>query len=236
MFVGCLGVKHLGGEKGCLVTRDGVTLADGVVIEHVGEDLMVMVPEASQMYRLTGDARDVVLCVQAQLPTPSQHRVVTDELVHLGVLTSAQPNRRSVLRGIGIGAGAGILALGMPAVAAAASPGSDTSDEDTSTPDTGGSTVVQGATFDLVMGAQQLLRFSAPNPGTGTPSALTIANPPAGDIDSSIPFAQVSGQSIEWDQTPYTGAIVPNWVIDGSFEQGGVTYQVAFTFGPFSNQ
>ena len=202
-------------------------LADGVVIEHVGEDLMVMVPDASQMYRFTGDARDVVINVQAQLPTPSEHQGLTDELVHLGVLTSAHPNRRSVLRGIGIGAGAGILALSMPGVAAASS-----------SPHAGGGAVVQGATFDPVDtgGGVLLLRFSAPSPGSGTPSALTIANPPANNVDSSIPFARVSGQSIEWDQTTFSGAIVPSWTIEGSFEQGGVTYQVTFSFGPFANQ
>lgn len=98
-----------------------VVLASGVVVEELGNHLMVMAPGSIEVLSLSGDAADAVRRVQ------SGSRVVADavvlELLRLGVLEISGLSRRGLIKAGVISAGAGIAVVAMPAVAMAASGG-----------------------------------------------------------------------------------------------------------------
>jgi hypothetical protein len=96
-------------------------IADGVVIETIGEAVMVMVPGATDFISLTGDAARLVREVRAGL-VASPSRPALAELIGLGILAIPPGMSRRGLIAVGaIGASAGIAVMAMPHVAAAAS-------------------------------------------------------------------------------------------------------------------
>lgn len=96
------------------------SLAPGVTVEAVGDDLLVVVPGATEALKLSGTAalvvRDIVngnLGDRSDIPT---------ELFDLGIIhDSRRFSRRTALKLGAMGAGAGIAVMAMPTVAAASS-------------------------------------------------------------------------------------------------------------------
>ena len=99
---------------------ESFSLATGVVIERVGDDLVALIPDAD-VVTLTGQAADVVGRVLAgEDVDPSDEAVVA--LVDAGVLTApAGLTRRKVMQLGAVATGVGVATLALPSVAAAAS-------------------------------------------------------------------------------------------------------------------
>jgi hypothetical protein len=95
-------------------------LVSGVVVEQVGDDVLVVVPGTTEALRLSGEAAKTVLTIQAGESVSSSDPVV-GELVARGVVEVPGLSRRGLIRAGAVGAGAGIAVLAMPSVAAASS-------------------------------------------------------------------------------------------------------------------
>jgi hypothetical protein len=94
-----------------------LSTAKGVVVEEMGDDLIVMIPHSSEVLKLTGESAEIVRAVRSGLPVvPGK---VVDDLKAVGVLESPSLTRRGLVKGGAIGVGAGIAVLAMPGVAAA---------------------------------------------------------------------------------------------------------------------
>ena len=103
------------------MSKSSMSIAPGVTVENVGDDVVVMVPESTEVIRLSGDAAQLVRAIHAGDVSVLPSHTVT-ELLERGILISqAGMSRRGVLTAGAIGAGAGIAALTMPSVAAASS-------------------------------------------------------------------------------------------------------------------
>lgn len=96
------------------------TLTPGVIVERVGDDLMVVVPGNSDVVSLSGRPAEVLVDVQEGKDVdPSEPALKT--LNDLGIVTSPGMSRRGLIKAGAIGAGAGIAVMAMPSVAAASS-------------------------------------------------------------------------------------------------------------------
>jgi hypothetical protein len=103
------------------VSKSSMSIAPGVIVENVGDDVVVMLPESTEVIRLSGDAAQLVRAIHAGDVSVLPSHTVT-ELLERGILISqAGMSRRGVLTAGAIGASAGLAALSMPTVAAAAS-------------------------------------------------------------------------------------------------------------------
>lgn len=98
------------------------TVSQGVVSERVGDELMVVVPRHAEVIKLTGEAAEVFLDVQADR-TPHASENLTAELESLGIIENSGMSRRGLIKAGAIGVGAGIAVFAMPGVAAASSGG-----------------------------------------------------------------------------------------------------------------
>jgi hypothetical protein len=96
------------------------SVSRGVVCERVGDELMIVVPGHAEVVKLTGEAADVFLDVQAG-KTPHPSATLISELEALGIIETGGMSRRGLIKAGAIGAGAGIAVLAMPGVAAASS-------------------------------------------------------------------------------------------------------------------
>lgn len=98
-----------------------VTIADGVLIEEVGDDLMVMLPRRTEVVTLSGDIAHVVRELSAGNPVhPSQTEL--SQLRGFGILSPpATLSRRGVIVAGITGLGVGIAVQAMPSVALASS-------------------------------------------------------------------------------------------------------------------
>lgn len=101
-----------------------VKLNAGVVIERVGEELLVVVPGNTDVVKLTDDAAEVLLDIQADKAVDLSHPAMSD-LVALEIVSAPAFSRRGLIKTGAIAAGAGVAVWAMPSVASAASsPGS----------------------------------------------------------------------------------------------------------------
>jgi len=102
------------------VKKSSMSIAPGVIVETIGDDVVVMVPESTEVIRLSGDAAQLVRAIHDG-PAVAPTQTVT-ELINRGILVSPTGmSRRGLITAGAIGAGAGITALAMPGVAAASS-------------------------------------------------------------------------------------------------------------------
>jgi len=98
------------------------TVTPGVIVELVGDDLMVIVPGNSDVVSLSGRPAEVLLDVQGGRDVdPSEPALKT--LSDLDIVTSPGMSRRGLIKAGAIGAGAGIVVMAMPSVAMASSGG-----------------------------------------------------------------------------------------------------------------
>jgi len=109
-------------NKGRVVmSQHTLSIAPGVIIEHVGADLMVMVPGSTEVIKLSGDAAHTIHAIQAEA-TPVLPSGTVSELIDRGIVVSqAGMSRRGLITAGALGAGAGVVMLSMPAAAAAGS-------------------------------------------------------------------------------------------------------------------
>ena len=103
-----------------MTTHQGLRLATGVVVENMGDTVLVMIPGVSDVLRLNGRSAEIVTAVSSGHPVSDEDGEFLDELARLGVVTTPI-SRRSLLRVGAIGAGAGVAILALPGVAAASS-------------------------------------------------------------------------------------------------------------------
>ncbi len=96
------------------------SVANGLLIERVGNDLLVVVHGKNELVRLSGDAANLLLSVQAGETVRGSESALAN-LEQLGVITTAGVSRRGLIKASAIGAGAGIAVMAMPGVAAASS-------------------------------------------------------------------------------------------------------------------
>lgn len=102
------------------MVNNHVTLSPGVVVEKVGNEVLVKVPGSAGIIMLSGEAHAVIRSVEAEELVAGSDAVA--ELIRLGVLTeSSGVSRRGLITAGALGAGMGIAVLAMPGVAAAAS-------------------------------------------------------------------------------------------------------------------
>lgn len=103
-----------------MMVRNSVELRAGVLVEELGNELLVKVPGSTDAVVLSGEPASIIRSLRAGRPLPVNGPCL--ELVDLGVLefTSAV-SRRSVLAVSAVGVGAGIALFSMPTVAVAAS-------------------------------------------------------------------------------------------------------------------
>ena len=97
-----------------------VSVKPGVIVERVGDDLMVIVPGNSDVVKLTGGVAEVLLDISAGKSVDLSDPAVVD-LLELGIVSTPGVSRRGLIKAGAIGAGAGIAVLAMPSVAAASS-------------------------------------------------------------------------------------------------------------------
>jgi hypothetical protein len=103
------------------MTSNQLSIAPGVIIERIGDDVLVIVPRSTDVMRLSDDAARTIRAIQAG-HAPVLPTATVTELVERGVLVSeAGMSRRGLIKAGAIGAGAGIAVLAMPSVAAASS-------------------------------------------------------------------------------------------------------------------
>lgn len=207
------------------------SIAPGVMIESIAEDLLVMVPGREQVLRLSGEAAELVRTVQAggQVDLSSDSAV---ELVELGVVVGAAAlSRRGLLRAGALGTGMGMAALAMPSVAAAAS-----------------SDGVLVGSYNLTNSFVTLSVFKSPNPtfpfnegdtlplltdvkvvgGSATEFDGTVSSISVFSFPPSPPFAVWHASNTGNFATVFDGTNV----VQGQFVFNSETFTVRFSFQP----
>lgn len=184
----------------------------GVIVERVGDDLMVIVPGQTDVVSLSGHPVELLLDVKAGRKVDSTDPALGD-LLDLGIVSAPGLSRRGLIKAGAIGAGAGIAVLAMPSVAAAASGGSS-----------GGLT----GTYTSA-GIPDTYRYVLTSPSPTT--AELNANPPELSVTGNTVFWSPSFErwqvlNVESPGTPLTGNV------QGSFTLNGVLYTVTFSPAP----
>jgi len=93
--------------------------ASQVVVEPIGDDVMVFVPAHHEVVKLTGDAAQTVRSIQQGRLV--KHTDTVDRLIDMGIVADSSLSRRGLLKAGAIGVGAGIAVMAMPSVAMASS-------------------------------------------------------------------------------------------------------------------
>jgi len=103
------------------MSKNPFSIAPGVIIENVGDEVVVFTSESAEAIKLSGPVAQTVVAIQAGKAVDASATGVSD-LVELGIIRSAGMSRRGLITAGAVGAGAGIAMLSMPAAAAASSP------------------------------------------------------------------------------------------------------------------
>jgi hypothetical protein len=106
------------------MNRQRESLADGVVVEQVGAELLVFLPESSEVLRLQGQPAELLLKLVDGVPPDSTDSALLAHLTDLGILSSSAISRRRFMKASALGVGAGLSLMALPHSAAAASSGS----------------------------------------------------------------------------------------------------------------
>jgi hypothetical protein len=98
-----------------------MSIAPGVIVENIGDDVVVMVPGSTEVIKLSGEVAHTIRSIQAGETSVLPSETVS-ELVDRGIVVSqAGMSRRGLIKAGAIGAGAGIAVMAMPGAAAASS-------------------------------------------------------------------------------------------------------------------
>lgn len=121
---GCAKLSYLLFGKGHPVGKAIFWLADNLLIEKVGEEILVLHADSLESLRLTGEAAKMVEELHENGRSPLPQSDAATELLSAGILETEQPSglsRRSLLKTGAIGVGAGVASLALPTAAYAAS-------------------------------------------------------------------------------------------------------------------
>ena len=203
--------------------KNRISLAPSHVIEKVGEDVVVLIPESKEVLKLSGELADLVYTASISGSVEVPEGVDPSELVERGIIVfDSHPTRRTLVKVGAVGAGASLVALGLPSVAAASS-------------------VIQLTGkwyyFRTNGGGFQDFLVSARFPSSGTPSALSV-------LGGTANFVGMDGEdgmgNVLWefpvdtisDPFPTTGENIL-----GTFSWSGtnLTYSVTFVYDPSLN-
>ena len=110
------------------MNNNRVSLVEGVIVESLGEELIVLVPGSMEIVRLDGDPANLLRRIMNGEPPSSSDSDSMSLLGQFGLLKSSAVSRRSVLRAGAVATGAGIALLSFPSAAAASSTGPNSSD------------------------------------------------------------------------------------------------------------
>lgn len=97
-----------------------LSINPGVIVEPLGDDLMVVVPGSKEVVCLSGRPAEIVLDLQAGKNIDPSDPAVSD-LAGLGIVSTPGLSRRGMIKASAVGIGAGIAVMAMPGVAAASS-------------------------------------------------------------------------------------------------------------------
>ena len=200
------------------------SLSPSHIIEKVGEDVVVLIPESKEVLKLSGELANLVYTASISGSVEVPEGVDPSELVERGIIAfDSHPTRRTLLKVGAVGAGASLVALGLPSVAAASS-------------------VIQltgrwaydrsGGGFQDFIVSRELL------PSAGTPSDLSILGGTVEFFDFVDPgdgtLGAVWGLPVDVipDPFPATGENIL-----GTFSWNGtnLTYSVTFVYDPDLN-
>ena len=194
-----------------------VVLSPGVIVEHVGGELLVVVPGHTDVVKLTGGVAQVLEDIRSGSAVDLSDPAVAD-LLELGIVSTPGVSRRGLIKAGAIGAGAGVAVLAMPSVAAASSlPTFEVS---------GRTQVVQDANNDFGV------RFSIDQgefPGSQFPDGEP--GPLLGTSLGDVPFDLINpgggllGPSAQWFILTNANAGPDN----GTFIWGGMNFLATFT-------
>lgn len=95
-------------------------LVQGVLVERVGDDVVVLIPGRDEFLRFSGDHANTLKAI-LRGNTGGVDAEVVDQLVRFGVVIAPGVSRRGLIRAGAIGAGAGVAIMAIPSVAAASS-------------------------------------------------------------------------------------------------------------------
>jgi hypothetical protein len=169
-------------------------LADGVVVEEVGDDLMVMVHGSTEILSLSGAAADAVRKTQAGESVTID--AVSEDLIRAGVLETSAVSRRGFITAGAIGAGAGIAVLSMPGVAAASSTTQSTTGASCQNPDFTGIYTERDDTFTILAPAINRVELFL----AGTPTLIGLL---------SLSSKSTSGEDrVQWEK-PFETVLPP---------------------------
>jgi hypothetical protein len=174
-----------------------IKVPTGVVAQRVGHELMVLIPGKAEVVKLTGEAAEVFLDIQAGRAVQASDDIVSG-LDAQGVIEIPGVSRRGLIKAGAIGTGAGIAVLAMPSVAAAASASAFDGEAywawlsfgDGGNYDTGTLRFRVDASSDIFTTQPSALTISGAIP---TPTELSGTTP------STIPSISNSLSSAEWE-------------------------------------
>lgn len=194
-------------------------IADGVIIEDLGDEVLLTAPGSGQAIRVSAEGREVIDSVRSGVAVDSGRPIVA-QLVDAGVLTSsAVISRRGLVRVGAVGAVAGVGVFAMPTAALASSSqsvalGPGYLAQWYYTLEDGGLT--RKYVFDLSGDFSD-----RPNEAPSSLSALdTTTEPP-------VSWSATGSGAVEW-RLLHSGSIDFPSTIDGTFTWGETLYSVTF--------
>jgi hypothetical protein len=228
------------------VVMTEVIVSPGVIVEHVGGELLVVVPGQTDVVKLTGDVAEVLEDIRAGKPVDLSDPTVAG-LVALGIVSTPGVSRRGLIKASAIGVGAGVAVMAIPGVAAASSHegveggenGEEDEDEEELPP------VELGGLY-LYNGVAQTLTFTVLKSDNEDAypftAAITQSNMPPLSITDFDPPTSVFGGAdgadatfAEWQATGSVAADLDDFAgggdLGGTFVFGGTTYDVGFNPG-----
>jgi hypothetical protein len=202
-----------------------VSIAPSHLIERVGNDVVVLLPEPQEVVKFSGALADLLYSASISGSVEVPEGTDPSELIERGIVVlDSEPSRRTILKVGAVGAGASVVALGLPSVAAASS-------------------IIQltGTWYYFIIEEEsgRILVFQdfeitgVSFPTTGTPSGLTVNGETIPLPGGPGVFSGGSNGSVLWfrqldpapDPVPITG--LP---IIGTFTWAGISYAVTFNF------
>ncbi len=93
------------------MSKNPFSIAPGVIIEHVGDEVVVFTSESSETIKLSGPVAQTVVAIQAGKAIDASATGVSD-LMELGIIRSAGMSRRGLITAGAVGAGAGYIHSG----------------------------------------------------------------------------------------------------------------------------
>lgn len=207
-----------------------VSLVAGVVVERVGDDLLVVVPGNTSVVSLSGRSAEVLADVEAGKRVDSTELALR-ELVELGIVSAPGLSRRGLIKAGAIGAGASIAVLSFPSAPASSAMVSSGIALTGSWGDDGNGNVVFGTSgfdFDDSLG----------NDDEGTdPSPLSVQTPsvtvPMQTYDANPISGNLVDDFVQWEsdsEEPFADAIFANSTLVGSFTWDGTLFTVTFAY------